>query len=82
IHVNTNFTDLKKTSKEQQQVDLKSQFEQLIKERNEDTSKLKWIDDETVEANISPLTLHSFVLKAESLGLKVQYKKKTIIEIV
>jgi len=62
---------------------LKELFEAVLKEKNEYSSaEITWLDDETVEvSNISGLSLHSFVLRAEELGKNISYQKKTIIKI-
>ena len=47
-----------------------------------DTIKMNWVDDQTVEVGeLSNLTLHSFILKAEELGKKITYTKTFSIKI-
>ncbi|MBR9920033.1 MAG: hypothetical protein GYB31_04280 [Bacteroidetes bacterium] len=47
-----------------------------------DTSKVSFSSDGTLQIEGTPnLKLHSLLLKAEELGLKMKYTKKTLIEI-
>lgn len=62
---------------------LKSLFIDMLKSKNEyNESSIQWSDDETVEiSNISNMSLHTFLLKAEKMGKDISYTKRTIIEI-
>lgn len=62
---------------------LKELFIDVLKDKDEyDEAVVNWRDDETVEVNnISNMSLHSFLLKAEQMGKDITYTKKTIIKI-
>ncbi len=58
-------------------------FEQDLRDKGEyDPSKVNWTSDQTVQIKDLPkMSLHSFILKAEELGLNISYTKQTIINI-
>ena len=61
---------------------LKELFDQVLIEKNEATSNLIWVDDETVEVTeVSGHCMHQFALRAEGLGKRVSYEKKIYIKI-
>ena len=61
---------------------VKALFEQMMDANEASSENLNWIDDQVVEANgFSKRDLHSFILKAESLGKNITYTKQTIISI-
>ncbi len=61
---------------------LKELFEQVLTERQESTTNLTWVDDETVEVTtVSGQCMHQFALRAEELGKEVSYQKKVFITI-
>jgi hypothetical protein len=62
---------------------LKELFIDVLKDKDEyDETAVNWRDEETVEVNnISNMSLHSFLLKAEQMGKDITYTKKTIIKI-
>lgn len=68
---------------DQNHPELKSLFEQVLLEKNAlDEKQVRWLNNSTVEVSGSVgLALHSFVLRAEELGKKVSYEKKTVIRI-
>lgn len=63
---------------------IKNTFIELLKSKNEyDQNDVQWKDDEHVEvSNISSMTLHSFLLRAEEMGKRVQLEKKMVIKII
>ena len=61
--------------------ELKELFESMVSPKL--SNNPKWIKDNEVLLNESPsLEIHSFLLKAEKLGKKIEYTKQTIINII
>lgn len=61
---------------------LKELLKAELQAKGEMHDHINWIGDLALEADgLSPLALHSFLLKAEAMGKSISYRKKTIIEI-
>lgn len=58
-------------------------FEEDLRDKGDyDPSKVKWTSDNSVVIRDLPkMSLHNFILKAESMGLNISYTKETIIKI-
>lgn len=85
IQLNTTLTDSKKFENVNpcSEEELKEKFNELFKNENQDSTKINWLEDGTVEVQgASPMALHNFTLQAEAMGKEVRYHKKTIIEII
>ncbi len=61
--------------------ELKSLFEQVLNERQEEVHMNWEQDNKLVVDQLSGLTLHNFLLKVEELGKNITFTKKTVIEI-
>ena len=62
---------------------LKKIFEDTIQEKGEfPLEKAEWKNEnEVTVTGLSPMTLHSFVLKAEQLGKKISYERTLKVKI-
>lgn len=72
-----------KKSKAVHTPELKTMFENILKQKNEyDQAKVNWVDDQSVELkNVSNQCLHSFLLEAEKQGKDISFTKQTVITI-
>lgn len=70
-----------KQSVEAKKVNTKEFLLSFLKSKNEyRTENINFKTDDDIEIkNLSALSLHSFLLKAEELGLNIQFEKKTVI---
>ena len=62
---------------------LRMLFEETLKEAGDiPLSKVEWKrDNEVVVGGLAPMTLHSFVSKAEQLGKKISYERTLKVKI-
>ena len=59
---------------------VKLTLEKLLAE-SKGSPEIEWDGEKAILRNVSPLTLHTFTLKAQELGKEVVLEKKTIIKV-
>ncbi len=79
---NSPMSEEQKAVKRAESPSLYTLFQKTLESKGYPVESCEWNDEKELQAdNLSSMTLHSFLLKAESLGKKITYSKSLKIKI-